>query len=550
MHGYIFIDKTEFIREFISNPHQVNIIMRPRKFGKTMQLQMLETFLSLRFQTLLKTYQEFFERSLIGKNEPIMRNHFRQHPVLILNLEFCSGETWIRMREQIKMALIVMGWAHIDSLRKHIWPPDSMPLKPFSADSPTDDLTMASSLDGWTKCLHDMYGKRAIVLVDSFDTPLNHAFRHGFHSTASVFFKDFYSLALKGNRFLEKACIVGNVEATESIFSTFDNVNICPVTSEDFSRHFGFTDAEALACIDEDQALLATVKKCYGGNHIGSQHLINPWSFMNWLLKRRFKSYWTKHIYFCSLTTVLKPFIKNIFVDAVSLLYTDCPTTCVTVPGSSSVSLFADTSMKDADSIFHFLVHLGYLTFAGSPDQRTVCIPNEEVRCHWQTNVMRLMDNFLYRENVRLKSEVYNTLTACTDPEGLKYVMNKIFSLFLFHFKEQHLVNEKLYLRFFFGCFAMAVHDGKSIIVQSFTYVDSGRFDMCIKFRHEKRALVFDLRRFLAQSDVAQVSSSEALLKLHKKHYAVSLKGYNCLLIGGMVNETSMLHLNFVLSLA
>jgi hypothetical protein len=410
---------------------------------------MLQTFLD--FQSL-NTWKTFFERSLIGKNESIIRNHFCQHPVLVLDFGFCSGESWPTMREQIKTALLDMGIPYAHALHNRDSAPNPpIPLNFISQRTLKDDsdLAILSCLEEWTRCLHDIYGKRVIILVDNFDTPLNHAFRHGFHSTASVFFKVMYACALKSNCHLEKACIFGNVEATESIFSTFDNVKMSTVFVDDFSFHFGFTDAEALACLDKNQALLAKVKKWYGGNHVGSQVLINPCSFMNWLQNdRQFKSFWVKHS--LSVSTMLEPFIKNIFLDVVSLMYADCSTICVTLPRNCPVVNFADTSMKIADSVYHFLVHLGYLTYSGSADQGTVSIPNNEVRGHWQKHIVRLMENFLFRENVRLKFEVYNTLmTSPFSSEGLDSVMSKLFSLFLLNFHE-HLEHENIYLHFFF----------------------------------------------------------------------------------------------------
>ncbi len=503
-----------------------------------MLLQMLQVFF---MSSSTDNCQRFFERSLIGKNELIIRSHFRQHPVLVLNFQFCACKTWQLMREEIYVTLIQMGLPYEDALHEHTLSPNQpMPLNRGSHSQLKDksDLAMVSSIEGWTRCLYEIFGKRVIVLVDDFDTPLHYAFRYGFQSTAYEFFRALYTCAFKGNRYLEKACVFGNFEPTESIFSNFDNVKICSVSVDDYSRHFGFTDAEALACLDKNQALLAMVKKWYGGFHVGSHNLINPFSFMYWLDRREFKSFWIEKIDTFPMKSVLEPFIKNIFFDAVSLLFSNCSTICFTLPRNQHIVSSADAPKKISASVFNLLVHAGYLTYYGSAGQGVVRIPNDELRGHWQNYIVGLMENFLYKGNVLFKFKLQDALTnPRVTLEDVDSVIRKLFTLFLFHF-DVHQGNENLYFRFFFGCFSMAVHDASDVIVQSFTNICSGRFDICIELRDVKWALIFEFRRSSPQSDVTEISNDE-LLQIYKNYYARSLKGFNCVLIGVLFNENT-----------
>ena len=236
-----FIDKTEFIKEFWTSNFQVNAILRPRRFGKTTNLRMLETFFSPKTAANCK---QFFDEALLGfKNPQFVLDNFRSHPVVTLDLKDCTGRTWIEMRRWIWSCIRLMVCPYAHDLAETAKNSSFLPTISFNnIDPPANEPDMEQVL-GWTmRCLYKVYGKRIVVLVDEYDSPLNHAFRHGYYESASKFFGTFYSFALKSNDALKKACLVGIVEPVGSgILSKLNNISVFSVADARFSRHFGFT---------------------------------------------------------------------------------------------------------------------------------------------------------------------------------------------------------------------------------------------------------------------------------------------------------------------
>jgi len=278
----VFIDKTLFIKEFVKCKKEVSVILRPRRFGKSSNLSMLNSFLSINPTSDAKEIRSFFDRCRIGEDLDFMSRNFRQHPVIWLNLKDCAGNSWQEMFNNLWICVRDMYLPHLEQLS------DAPALRQFDFHSGT---APSSTLVQWslkllTEMLYFKHGrKRVIVLVDEYDAPLNCAFRKGFYDEASSFFGIFFSRALKDNNYLKQACLMGIVEVRGAeILSTLNNIHVCSVDKVDFSEHFGFSVQEVSVFFeDKNDNRIASVLEWYDGYVIGSTTVINPWSFLNFI---------------------------------------------------------------------------------------------------------------------------------------------------------------------------------------------------------------------------------------------------------------------------
>lgn len=228
-----FVDKTEFIQEFIGGP-EVSVILRPRRFGKSTNLSLLESFLSI--------YSELddFDDFIIGNDSAFCKLHFKQYPVIHLSFKDCEGETWESMRKKVWGVLRQVVLDHSRRTELDLRMGKGVD---FNDENPPQDFeTIIFRL---TVALNEKYNQGVVVLIDEYDAPLNHAFRHGYYNKASMFFKELYSSALKDNEALKRGCLMGITEVRgASIFSGLNNFRIFSVAHKTYSKYFGFSADE------------------------------------------------------------------------------------------------------------------------------------------------------------------------------------------------------------------------------------------------------------------------------------------------------------------
>ena len=528
------IDKTLFIEEFLREASLVSVILRPRRFGKSLNLSMLQLFLDMHSK---ETYSEFFESSILGKQYPnVVASEFRQYPVVHLSLKDCGGDSWSPTYSGVWRMVTEMFRPHLRDLNEVLQSLDKSEVNYSSLTPPLDREIVVGSLRWLMNALHRKHGKRIIVLVDEYDAPLNKAYRRNYYKEASDFFGRFFSCALKDNDALQKACLVGIVEATsDDLLSPLNNMNIFTVANEEYSRHFGFSNEEIRNFLqNEDRAKEAA--EWYNGYRIGSQLVVNPWSFMNWVRTERFESYWVRSAYIESLSTVLEHSLSTVLLQTFSLLYS---ADAVAVRALSSSVNYADSSgaFADLDSILHFLVLTGYLTYLRTDACKgAVRIPNFEVRQHWHSQVVELVQKSNLVGGAELRDSIVGAL--CSSPftfDALDGVMRR--ALMLFSFMDTR--SENSYHCFFLGCFGVALHDAKDVFVKSNGEAGDGRFEILITFQKQKRAVIFELKKSRSQ-DQLDVDASAALNQIFEKRYADGFDDYHRLLVGVSFHQKQM----------
>ena len=285
-----YIDKTEFIRQWWENEDVVTLLTRPRRFGKTLTMSMLEHFFSVRYAgeaadfAGLSIWKEEKYRQLQGT-----------YPVISLSFASVKETTFSDARKQICQIIKNLYNSYGYLLDSDCMNEDEKEnFRKISADM--ENYLAANSLHALSSYLSRYYGKRVILLLDEYDTPMQEAYVHGYWREIVVFFRSLFNASFKTNPYLERAIMTGITRVSkESIFSDLNNLVVVTATSEMYADSFGFTEQEVFGALDEygmgDRQ--EEVKKWYDGFSFGKRRdIYNPWSILNYLKTGNFAAYW------------------------------------------------------------------------------------------------------------------------------------------------------------------------------------------------------------------------------------------------------------------
>ncbi|MCL1804197.1 MAG: AAA family ATPase, partial [Eubacteriaceae bacterium] len=275
---FYFVDKSMFIAEALANIGETKLILRPRRFGKTLNMSMLKAFLEI------GSPKGLFDGLAISEQKGLCEAHQAQHPVISLSLKDMSAADFIVAREALSIRIsdeakrlgIGNGCIELDKNENAAF--DRM------AEMQANQTDIARSIQLMTKALYNRYEKKAIVLIDEYDAPINHAYQMGYYDEMVGLFRWLLGQALKGNPYLEFAVMTGVLRISkDSIFSDLNNIRVYSPLNAKFSAHFGFTEDEVASMLSyygfEDR--MAEMKDFYNGYKIGSFEMYNPWSVVN-----------------------------------------------------------------------------------------------------------------------------------------------------------------------------------------------------------------------------------------------------------------------------
>lgn len=287
---YFYIDKTDFIREWWESADDVTLITRPRRFGKTLNMSMLEKFFSAKYAGC----GNLFEGLSIWREEKY-RQMQGTWPVIFLSFAGIKENSFQEARKSIcrsieeqynKYDFITEGNL-LNAKEKAFYQDVSVKMS---------DSTAAVSLRSLSDFLSRYYGKKAIILLDEYDTPMQEAYVNGYWGEMTEFIRSLFNSAFKSNPYLERAVMTGITRVSrESIFSDLNNLEVVTTTSGKYSNCFGFTEEEVFAALGEYglSGLRQQVKEWYDGFSFGERRdIYNPWSIINFLDKKKVGAYW------------------------------------------------------------------------------------------------------------------------------------------------------------------------------------------------------------------------------------------------------------------
>ena len=285
-----YIDKTSLIKEWWESEDDITLITRPRRFGKTLNMDMLKCFFSNQY----RDQGQLFEGLNIWKEKKCQQLQ-GTYPVIYLSFADVKQTNYKDAVLKIKKIITdvyqqyieLAGWEGLTEVQ----------IRQFqSVDPYMDDVTAQCALKDLSGYLYRYYEKKVIILLDEFDTPMQEAYIHGYWNEFTAFIRSLFNAAFKTNPYLNRAMMTGITRVSkESIFSDLNNLKVVTTTSEEYATCFGFTQEEVFAALEEFQLAdqKDAVKQWYDGFTFGSQQdIYNPWSITNYLKEKKFLAYW------------------------------------------------------------------------------------------------------------------------------------------------------------------------------------------------------------------------------------------------------------------
>ena len=285
-----FVDKTHFIKEWWESQDMVTLITRPRRFGKTLNMSMLECFFSNKYANRA----DLFAGLSIWKEEKY-RQLQGTYPVLFLSFASVKAGNLEEAKAQVKGEI-----ARVYRENKYLIDTDIFDNRERERYDNVvvsmDDVTAQDSLRNLAEWMEKYYGKKVIIFLDEYDTPMQEAYIQGYWDEFTSFVRSLFNATFKTNPYLERAIMTGITRVSkESIFSDLNNLEVVTTTSEPYSDCFGFTETEVFTSLDEfgmsDKK--DEVKQWYDGFTFGEyRDIYNPWSITNYLKEKKLRAYW------------------------------------------------------------------------------------------------------------------------------------------------------------------------------------------------------------------------------------------------------------------
>lgn len=386
-----YVDKTLFLKEWWENMDDVTLITRPRRFGKTLTLSMVEQFFSIKYAkdcTLfenLKIWQEEKYRSLQGT-----------YPVIFLSFSRAKGKNYKTIQEKICQILTDLYIQNRFLLDGNVLTESEK--KYFHEVSDTmKESTAEAALNRLSVFLYQYYKKKVILLLDEYDTPMQEAYVHGYWEEMVEFIKGIFHAAFKDNPYMERAILTGITRVSkESIFSDFNNLKVVTTTSIKYQTTFGFTEEEVFAALEEFEISdkKQDVKRWYDGFQFGDcDNIYNPWSIINFLDDRELKTYWVN----TSSNSLVGTLIQNGDTE-IKLIMEDLLTGKSFQTQIDEEIIFQQLARKKG-AVWSLLLASGYLKVIGVKQNRrgkkeyTLALTNLEVRMMFDDMVMDWFSN-------------------------------------------------------------------------------------------------------------------------------------------------------------
>lgn len=385
---YYYVDKTLLIRDFLDRKPLVSLFTRPRRFGKTLNMDMLRVF----FEISKENTGKHFEDKAIWKCGEEYRSHQGKYPVIFLTFKDVKFDTWEATIDKFKGLLQEEYGRHQELLASDKLSAYEKEYFGKILDSSANEVELTSALERLTKMLTSHYGKAPIIIIDEYDTPIQEGYAKDFYEEIIGFMRNFFSGAFKDNKNLSYGFLTGILRiAQESIFSGLNNLTVNSVMDEEYDRYFGFTEDEVGQMLDyygvsEKEAEL---KEWYDGYLFGKEEIYNPWSVINYISKGCIpQAYWVN----TGKNEVLEDVLKVATDDITERLYSLLQGERVIARIDQNVVYRSLT--EEPANIYSLLLVAGYLktpTKELQGDGSYLCevsIPNKEIAAVYKNEIL------------------------------------------------------------------------------------------------------------------------------------------------------------------
>ena len=412
--GAYYVDKTEIIYELVHDTkNKVTLFTRPRRFGKTLMMSMMENFLNIR-----KKSESIFSGLAITEHEDFCREWMNQYPVLFVSFKDAESETFDVAYAKLITIIADMCKSNSEISNKSTIDRDDLEVFARLKAQKGTASDVQNSLKTIMRMMNAVYGKKVILLIDEYDVPLAKASEkdtseNGYYSKMLDVIKGIMSTALKDNEFLQFAVITGCLRiAKESIFTGTNNFASYSVLDERFSRYFGFLEDEVdtmLEVADRKEAA-KEIKEWYDGYVFGNTYVYCPWDVINHISALRYKrttkpkNYWRN----TSHNGILLTFVKRTDFDVADKFETLLNGGMINQTISDELTY--DTLHSSEDNLWSVLLMTGYITKADpEEDDDTVSlkIPNKEISSIFEDTVVKYFNETVNTDSI---NELLNSL--------------------------------------------------------------------------------------------------------------------------------------------
>ena len=508
--GYYYVDKSLLIEKMLENRTPVTLFTRPRRFGKTLNMSMIKYFFDVKNKDENKT---LFENLKISDSKYMSEQG--KYPVIFISLKDLKADTWEMCRLEIKKVIskLYREFQYItdkmDEDDKEIY---------NSIKNRKNDIDLNTSLELLSDFLCEYYGKKVIVLIDEYDSPIINAFDKGYYNEAIEFFQVFYSSALKTNDSLKYGILTGITRIIkEGIFSGLNNLYVNTVLSKNYAEYFGLLESEVIEMLDyfNMKYKIEEARSWYNGYLFGNEQIYNPWSIVNYLREKEIKSYWANVSGNMLLGNMLDNVGESVYTDLKK--FTD---------GESIEKYISDgTTIKSLlsndDEIWQLFLYSGYLTKAEKQAERieskntyNLKIPNREIRSYFG-------DLFLNRFfGTEVKTNILIKALENGDIKKFEKTLGEIMINMLSHFDLDSEM-EKIYQVFMIGLVGFLMGRYEIISNNESGY---GRYDLAmIPIKSNENAYLMELKISKTEKGMS-TKAQEALKQIDEKKYDTRLK--------------------------
>ena len=519
--NYFYIDKTPFIKEWWESGDDVTLITRPRRFGKTLNMSMIEQFFSVEY----KERGDLFQGLEIWEEEKYRK---LQGTYPVINLSFANiKEPDYEMTEYRIRQLLMKQYERTSYLLESnvLSKAEKSYFERMVTDMNRVDAPMA--LYQLSDYLQRYYGKKVIILLDEYDTPMQEAYIQGFWDELVSFPRSLFNSTFKTNPYLERGIMTGITRVSkESIFSDLNNLEVVTTTSNKYATAFGFTEEEVFASLEQRGlgAEKEEVKRWYDGFTFGShKDIYNPWSILNFLDKRNYTTYWANTSSNSLVGKLIREGNRKIKAAFESLLRGE------TIQCPIDEQVVYNRLGDNEAAVFSLLLASGYLKVLsyerlekiplGRRPRYELELTNWEVRCMF----LGMVQEWFYEAEDDYSDFIKALLSG--DVEAMNEYMNRVseqmFSSFDTGCKPSKSQPERFYHGFVLGLIAEL---GEKYVITSNRESGFGRYDVMIESKEKEEAIILEFKVFKQNREKSlEDTVASALAQIEEKQYEADL---------------------------
>ncbi len=521
--GYYYVDKSMFIKELLDLKGKVNLFTRPRRFGKTLNLSMLRYFFEDTGDGEKNTRNRalFQGLKIMEAGEAYVRQ-MGMYPVMNLTLKSAKQENFETAYYMMQSEIASEFDRHREIIEKGR---EKLSLKEYElyleiADEKADEKQVRGALKLFSKCMQKITGRNTVILIDEYDVPLENAYFRGFYEKMVDFIRSLFESALKTNDNLQFAVITGCLRISkESIFTGLNHLRIVSVLDQQYSEHFGFTEAEVMQMMTyyAVESRFPTMKEWYDGYTFGATEVYNPWSVINFMydlfanINAFPRPYWVN----TSSNDIIKEMIAGADRETKGQIET------LLNGGTLELQVHEEVTYEDmrdrGENLWNFLYFTGYLTkqseyFKESSVFLRARIPNTEVKTIYRNTILGWFRRRIEKQDFR---DFYRAMED-GNAEKMQEILNEqLFATISFYDSAEN---------FYHGFLAGILSQSENYLVKSNRESGNGRSDIMVKSPSLRgRSFILELK-VSKDIDELEADAEKALRQIYEKKYMDELR--------------------------